>query len=127
MTPQYVYRAMLHRVIDADTMEFQIDLGFKTHVYHPVRIRNLFAAESTTEEGRRQTAHALTVLMNAALIVLVTQKTKVGTDVTTLGRYVATSGSRASWAGQWNCWRMCCGPSLGHRPGLAHDRLAVFP
>ena len=57
MTPQYLYRAMLNRVIDADTMEFQIDRGFRTHVYHPVRVRNLFAASQRPKkaDGRPRT------------------------------------------------------------------------
>jgi endonuclease YncB( thermonuclease family) len=89
IAPAYIYRATLTRVIDGDTFEFAIDLGFKVSAVQRIRLRDLFAAEAGTPAGAAATARAHTVLTQAAQIVLVTQKTRRGADVKTLDRYVA--------------------------------------
>ena len=49
--PAYVYRATLARVIDADTYDLAIDLGFRVSARLPVRLRGVNAAERSTVDG----------------------------------------------------------------------------
>jgi len=50
MTP-YIYRAELVRVIDGDTAEFDIDLGFKIWIRRKVRIDGFDAPERRSPKG----------------------------------------------------------------------------
>lgn len=62
MIPAYVYRAVCHRVIDGDTYELDIDLGFKVHVVIPVRLRGWNCPELRTPDGDRARAFAVGLL-----------------------------------------------------------------
>jgi len=46
--PSYLYRAELIRVIDGDTVDLKVDLGF--YIYHKVRVR--LAGINTPERGQ---------------------------------------------------------------------------
>jgi micrococcal nuclease len=46
MKPVYIYRAAFVEVIDGDTVDVQIDLGFKITAYERVRLNNIDAPES---------------------------------------------------------------------------------
>lgn len=50
MTPQFTYRANLIRVIDGDTIEARIDLGFDTWTVRTVRFYGINAWESRTRD-----------------------------------------------------------------------------
>jgi micrococcal nuclease len=54
MTDLYNYRATVQRVIDADTLVLDIDLGFHVHRIETVRLSGIDAPERHTVEG----AHA---------------------------------------------------------------------
>ena len=47
----YVYRATVVRVIDADTLVLNIDLGFRVHTEIEGRINGIDAPEMSTPEG----------------------------------------------------------------------------
>lgn len=52
------YRATLNRVVDADTLELIIDLGFSVYTNQHIRIINLNSPESNTPEGREAIAYS---------------------------------------------------------------------
>ena len=89
MTPTYIYRASLHRIIDGDTFELTVDLGFSVSSRVRVRLRGLFTAEANTTVGQIAKARAQQIFSAATEIVLATTKTKTGTDVLSFNRYVA--------------------------------------
>jgi micrococcal nuclease len=51
-TPAYAYRASVNRVIDGDTLELTIDLGFSVFTKAIVRLQGINCSESNTEKGR---------------------------------------------------------------------------
>lgn len=83
----YEYQAELVRVIDADTYELDIDLGFLVHVKERVRLRGANAPERFTPEGRAATAFVHTWFVNTKnLVVLETYKGDLNDKY---GRWVA--------------------------------------
>lgn len=69
MTPQYVYRARLIRVLDGDTAELDIDLGFRVHARLLIRLRDVNCPEARDHGGPEATAYALQLLTDADLLV----------------------------------------------------------
>jgi endonuclease YncB( thermonuclease family) len=53
LAPVYRYRARCLRIIDADTLDVEVDLGFRCHVRTPLRLLGVNAPERNTEPGRR--------------------------------------------------------------------------
>ncbi len=53
LAPVYRYRARCLRIIDADTLDVEVDLGFRTHIRTPLRLLGVNAPERSTEPGRR--------------------------------------------------------------------------
>ncbi len=56
MEPAYSYRATVRRIIDADTVVFDIDLGFRVTAAITGRIAGVNAPERYTAEGKAATA-----------------------------------------------------------------------
>ncbi len=56
LTGPYVYRATLLRVIDADTYEMVVDLGFLVSIKVNIRLRDYSAPERFTAEGKAASA-----------------------------------------------------------------------
>lgn len=50
--PTYTYRARIERVIDGDTLDCAIDVGFRITVRIPVRLYGINAPERNTPEGK---------------------------------------------------------------------------
>ena len=84
----YEYDALLIRVIDADTFEMNIDLGFFVHDFVKVRLRGANAPERFTPEGKLATEYVKNWfnLYGATGVTLKTYKTDL-TDK--YGRWVA--------------------------------------
>jgi micrococcal nuclease len=89
------YRAKLHRVIDGDTFELDIDLGFGCWTRQVIRLRGLDTPELRTPEGKIakeaavawfRRAEALTL---GGWIMIRPQQTSHGDFVRTFIRYVA--------------------------------------
>jgi micrococcal nuclease len=68
--PVYQYRATLARVIDGDTYEMNIDLGFHVHVIEAVRLYGWDCPERYTVEGKAVTLEA-TEIFKAATVIIV--------------------------------------------------------
>jgi|SRR3954469_8928358 micrococcal nuclease len=82
----YEYAATLVRVVDADTFEFNIDLGFYVHGYEKVRLRGVNAPERFTPEGKVATSFVQAWFSTNPNLILHTHKTDL-TDK--YGRWVA--------------------------------------
>lgn len=91
--PCYRYRAELERVVDGDTYDLRIDLGFGVWTIQRVRLRGIDTPEVTGEtrqRGLNASWYAEDRLESAQAIVVETYKLPDGQrDVKTLGRYVA--------------------------------------
>lgn len=53
MNPSYVYRATCEKVIDGDTYDLLVDLGFRTYSKVRVRLHGYDAPELSTERGQQ--------------------------------------------------------------------------
>jgi hypothetical protein len=63
MKPTYVYAATCVKVIDGDTLDLLVDLGFRAFEKVRVRLRGYNAPELSTAEGRAKQTYARDVLM----------------------------------------------------------------
>lgn len=59
----YTYGAAVLKVIDADTLLLQIDVGFKTAMEHKVRLRGISAPEAKSKAGEKAAAFVRERLM----------------------------------------------------------------
>lgn len=48
----YTYQASVFRIVDGDTIEMEIDLGFRLNMRCNVRLANINAPELSTPEGK---------------------------------------------------------------------------
>jgi len=63
--PVYLYRATLRRLIDADTLVLDVDLGFRVSAAITVRVADIDAPERYTEDGKRASKFVLELLKPA--------------------------------------------------------------
>lgn len=82
-TRDYIYNADLIRIIDGDTIEVDLDLGFRITQRIPVRLAHINAPEMRTPEGKAAKEH-LAVIMGTQTMLLKTFKPK-----DKYGRYLA--------------------------------------
>lgn len=68
--PEYLYAATVHRIVDADTLDLDIDLGFHTFRRQRVRFACLDAPEAGTPDGRNATAFVAKQLLAARTLVV---------------------------------------------------------
>lgn len=66
----YSYRATVVRVVDGDTVEFDIDLGFHLSLRAKMRLANIDAPEMNTDEGKAAKDFLTTFLGDAPKGVL---------------------------------------------------------
>lgn len=52
----YIYQATVDRVVDGDTLDLRIDLGFSVFTTQRVRLLGINAAEHNTDMGKKATA-----------------------------------------------------------------------
>ena len=88
----FTYQAKLIEVIDADTVDLLIDLGFGVHVKERCRLYVIDAPEMPTEAGKAAKAHLESLIGSATGGLFVatrkmTRKPKEKTDK--YGRYLA--------------------------------------
>lgn len=81
----YEYHGSILRVIDGDTYEVDVDLGFRVHYRATVRLRTVDTAERYTQKGREATA-ALKELIEGEPCYLKTYK---GDENDKYGRWIA--------------------------------------
>lgn len=81
----YEYKAKIERVVDADTVDVSIDLGFDVWTRQRVRVAGLNAAEKNTEAGKNAIEYAKTVLKHGMEVFLKSHQDKREK----FGRYLA--------------------------------------
>jgi hypothetical protein len=67
--PTYVYQAKTLRVLDGDTYEFLIDLGFQTSTTQEIRLYHWDCPELPTPEGKAAAAKAESLLKDQTVLV----------------------------------------------------------
>lgn len=74
----YNYTAKVMRVVDGDTVDVEIDLGF--HIWHRVRLRLAYidAYESKTVKGRQATEYLKSVLEGQLVEITTSKPDKYG-------------------------------------------------
>lgn len=109
----YEYKATVLRIVDADTIDIQIDLGFEVSTKQRVRLNGLNAPERYTEDGKLAIAWLRDRLPLGSTVTVVSEKPGGGDKY---GRYLATivdiagsindaliaSGHAVVWDGQGN-------------------------
>lgn len=71
----YTYKALLVRVIDGDSIEVDVDLGFKITARMPVRFAHINAPELNQPGGKEAKLH-LTALLESLDLRIITYKPK---------------------------------------------------
>lgn len=84
--PQYCYRATVVRVIDGDTLELDVDLGFQVRHRLKCRLLNINCPEMSTPEGKAARSFVVSWLEQHGAAVYV-ETTKDKSD--SFGRYLA--------------------------------------
>lgn len=85
IAPNFVYSAQITRIIDADTFEVEVDLGFRVVAELPLRLAHVDAPERYTVEGKFATSFVESILGELPCTVVV--RTFKPTDK--YGRYLA--------------------------------------
>lgn len=80
--PSYLYKAALHALVDADTLDVIFDLGFHITRGERIRLACLDAPELTTKQGRAARDFVAACLIPAKTLVVQTRKQDLH------GRYV---------------------------------------
>jgi endonuclease YncB( thermonuclease family) len=83
MKQQYIYNATLDKIIDGDTIDVIIDLGFSIFSKQRIRLARINAPEMKTEEGQKSKAFLVSILNPLSAITVSTN----GKDK--YGRYIA--------------------------------------
>lgn len=90
--PLFVYKAVVEKIVDGDTLDVKLDLGFNTWSTQRIRLRGINAAEiakpnaPTTKDAalaKRAKAHLIKKLSEVEFVVIKTYKTDI------FGRFVA--------------------------------------
>jgi micrococcal nuclease len=93
----FIYQAAVEKVVDGDTLDLQLDLGFGVFTRQRVRLLGINAAEHGTELGDKATAFARDwVKQHGPAFTVRTQKDKKEK----FGRYLATILSDTADLGQ---------------------------
>jgi endonuclease YncB( thermonuclease family) len=71
----YTYRAVPEKVVDGDTLDVRIDLGFDVWAVQRIRLRGIDTPEINTPEGRRATRFVKKAVGKLPFVVVRTYKT----------------------------------------------------
>ncbi len=82
----YEYRATVVTVVDADTIDLEVDLGFYTTTRQRFRLEGINAPENHTDEGKVATAYLRDLLPVGTSVRIETKKDRREK----FGRYLAT-------------------------------------
>lgn len=74
IAPGYTYRAAILRVIDGDTLEARVDVGFRIWAELPLRLAGINAPEKDTAAGQEAKAYVQQWCAAHPLTVIATQK-----------------------------------------------------
>jgi endonuclease YncB( thermonuclease family) len=79
---RFTYQATVHHVVDADTLELMIDLGFEVHKQQRVRLAAVDAPDIGTPEGEEAYRYVIERLARAPFVMVKTNRIDI------YGRYV---------------------------------------
>jgi micrococcal nuclease len=107
----FIYRATVEKVVDGDTLDLQVDLGFGVFTRQRVRLMGINAAEKNTSDGKRAVAFAQAwVDKHGPVFTVRTTKDKkekygrylvtILSDVEELGQALVDAGLAVPWDGQ---------------------------
>lgn len=65
----FIREAIVERVIDGDTLEAGIDLGFRVWVKHKIRLEGLNAPEKRTRKGREVALYVEAKVFNQPVMI----------------------------------------------------------
>lgn len=68
--PTFAYKATVLRVVDGDTVDLLVDLGFDTHTKQRIRMHDVWAAEIGTGHGTLHATHLQTILITGCSVTL---------------------------------------------------------
>lgn len=83
----YEYTASVIRVIDGDTVDVSIDLGFSVTIKQRVRLLGINAPEKNTSEGLAASQFLTNVLLSGSQVTLRSRRPQAGDKY---GRYLAS-------------------------------------
>lgn len=78
----HTYKAHLEKIVDGDTLNVVLDLGFGTKHQEIIRLAKINAPEKNTSNGKKATAKLTEILANIPYLIIKTNKTDI------YGRYV---------------------------------------
>lgn len=81
MEPAYRYRALISRIIDADTLDARIDVGFRMYAEVPLRLYAIDAPEARSAAGQAAadfTMHWLAERMGQVIVATYKAPEKYG-------------------------------------------------
>jgi endonuclease YncB( thermonuclease family) len=96
----YIYKAELIRVVDGDTVDLIIDLGFDTSRKERFRLYGIDAPELRTEAGKAAKAWLMSVLQPLGFIYVQTIQLSTKAKRDKYGRFLAVLYDRFPQAGQ---------------------------
>jgi endonuclease YncB( thermonuclease family) len=70
--PTYTYKAFLKKVIDGDTLEVIIDLGFQTFITQRLRLKSIDTPDRDTKEGLASKQFVESILSNVKFLIIKT-------------------------------------------------------
>ena len=79
----HTYKAYLDRVVDGDTINVTLDLGFKIRHKEILRLAKINSPEAETFEGKKSSDELKKILAEVPFLIVKTNKTDI------YGRYVA--------------------------------------
>ena len=101
----WTYRAAPHRVIDGDTIEVMVELGFGVQKIERIRIADIDCPE-LNQPGGQAAKSAVEVMLgiprNDWALELIVRKTRTGNERRTFGRLVAEVLYMDAGGGKWN-------------------------
>ena len=74
MKPSYTYAATVVRIVDADTLDVDLDYGDRLHAIRRLRLQGVNAPEQATERGQLATAFVNVLLPVGTEVVVTTFK-----------------------------------------------------
>lgn len=87
--PDYRFKAQLYRVIDGDTYELDVKLGFQISAVVTIRLHGYNCPERNTPEGVEATLVAFELLTGKQLFLQSYKGPQSGKDVQSFARWVA--------------------------------------
>jgi micrococcal nuclease len=78
----FTYNATLEKVVDGDTIDVTLDLGFKIYSKQRIRLARINAPEMSTPGGVEAKTNLITLLPIGTLLIIATKKTDI------YGRYI---------------------------------------